>query len=501
MESNNDVYQLLEVIKSKDGKNNLYEHLQKLYEAKIEMNDDKKFLDLLEDISIRIKVEGKYFNEDKGRESILKYLEEFNKNSKAKRNLLGPISRVDDPSEIITQVPYVPDYHNLFQTFEWAGISISEKESYLLTNSLRNLAFKKDLKNGVSLWGKIYGTEKDYYIAEADGIDSGKQIKINIKILTIDKTDELPPDFEKRNEDGVNKNTYYVTNDLTMDWIELPDVKPSQLKAARRIRYIFSGNLNRLIITNPHFPGSEKEYLRCQIARITHGTKIEPSTNNWKVADTDNPFKPLEKNEDDDIKKLQANDLISLKNWIHFPPAILKQGRVSHYFEIPEEIENQDEYKNKLIEKDPYDTRIKSISDDDSLLSSIPNIKLPAWKLQYVYDDKVYMNPFFVPSEDKKPEDYTTSYMMVCIRSLRWPGSFTMNFKNQNHFLYFGWGQKFADYSMGEKFVYQEFPYIPKDIGENEEYPEPNSPPHEEQNDAKNDAVDDNKGDEQSDEE
>jgi radial spoke head protein 4A len=302
----------------------------------------------------------------------------------------------------------------------------------------------------------------------------------------------LPPDFEKRNEDGVNKNTYFVTNDLTVDWIELPDVKPSQIRAARNIRYIFSGNLNRLIITNPHFPGTEKEYLRCQIARITHGTKIEPSINHWKVGDSDNPSKPLEKNEDDDVKKMKMNDLISIKNWIHFPPAILKQGRVSHYFEIPEEIENPDEYKNKLIEKDPFESRIKSVFDDAPLLSSIPNIKLPAWKLQYVYDDKIYINPFFVPGEDKKPEDFTSSYVMVSVRSLRWPGSFTIHFKNENYFLYFGWGHKFADYSLGEKFVYQDFPIIPKDIGENEEYPEPNSPPHEQALDAKIDSGDDN---------
>ena len=288
----------------------------------------------------------------------------------------------------------------------------------------------------------------------------------------------------------MNKNTYFVTNDLTNEWIELPDVKPSQIRAARKIRYIFSGILNKLIITNPHFPGTEKEYLRCQIARIAHGTKIEPSVNQWKVGDSDNPYKALEKNEDDDVKKTKVNDLISLKNWIHFPPSILNQGRVSHYFEIPEDIENPEEYKNKLIEKDPFETRIKSISDDSNLLSSIPNIKLPAWKLQFVYDDKVYINPFFVPGEDKKPEDYTSSYLMVCIRSLRWPGSFTINCKNENYFLYFGWGQKFADYSLGEKFVYQDFPVVPRDIGENEEFPEPNSPQHEAAQDQKNHLAD-----------
>jgi radial spoke head protein 4A len=278
-----------------------------------------------------------------------------------------------------------------------------------------------------------------------------------------------------------------------MDWIELPDVKPAQIRSARKIRYIFSGNLNRLIISNPHFPGTEKEYLRCQIARITHGTKIEPSINHWRVGDSDNPYKPLEKNEDDDVKKMKPNDMIYLKNWIHFPPSILKQGRVSHHFEIPEDIENQEEYKNNLIAKDPYETRIKSILDDSHLLSSIPNIKLPAWKLQFVYDDKVYINPFYVVGEEKKPDDYTLSYVIVCIRSLRWPGSYTINFKNETHLIYFGWGQKFADYSLGEKFVYEDFPYIPKDIGENEEFPEPNSPPHEAFIDAKNDAVDDDK--------
>ena len=174
MESEKDVYQLLHSIKSKDGKQNLYDHIQKLYETKIEINDDKVFLDLLEDISIRIKVEGKYYNDDRARESILKYLTDFNKNSKAIKTLLAPLTKIDDPTEIITQTPYVPEYHSLFQTFEWAGISLSEKESYLLTNSLRNLALKRDLKSGVNLWGKIYGTEKDYYIAEATGVDSGK---------------------------------------------------------------------------------------------------------------------------------------------------------------------------------------------------------------------------------------------------------------------------------------------------------------------------------------
>ena len=51
---------LLKNIKSRSGTTNLYDHLGKMYEVKKEMNDDIKYSDLFEDISIRIKKEGKY---------------------------------------------------------------------------------------------------------------------------------------------------------------------------------------------------------------------------------------------------------------------------------------------------------------------------------------------------------------------------------------------------------------------------------------------------------
>jgi len=281
----------------------------------------------------------------------------------------------------------------------------------------------------------------------------------------------------------VNKNTYFATNDLTGDWTELPDVKPGQIRAARKIRYVFSGDLNRKIITNPYFPGVEKDYLRCQIARITHGTKIEPSTNHWVVPDPENQFKPLEKNPDTDkVKPMKLNDYLNLSNWIHFPPVIIKQGRVSHYMELPEE--NADEYKLKFMQNDPFGKRIKPISDDTNLLSSIPNVKLPSWRLLYTYEDKIYNNPNIKlpePTEntEEEPKDTTTNYVILCVKSLRWPGSLTIKVKNEVNFFYFGWGQKFADYTMGENFVYQDFPFIPQDVKEHEDYPEPNAPAEE----------------------
>jgi len=40
---------------------------------------------------------------------------------------------------------------------------------------------------------------------------------------------------------------------------------------------LFTGNLERTIHTNPFFFGLEKNYLRAQIARISHSTTLAPS--------------------------------------------------------------------------------------------------------------------------------------------------------------------------------------------------------------------------------
>lgn len=43
---------------------------------------------------------------------------------------------------------------------------------------------------------------------------------------------ERPPDFEA-NGTGVNKNTYWVTTNILDSWVKLPDLLPSDIKAAR----------------------------------------------------------------------------------------------------------------------------------------------------------------------------------------------------------------------------------------------------------------------------
>lgn len=98
------------------------------------------------------------------------------------------------------------------------------------------------------LWGKIVGTEMDYYVAE--GVYDGNQGE-----------DEKPADFEARGS-GVNKFVYWVCNSPLQQWTQLPDLFPKDIRAAKCTKVSFTGDLERQIITNPFFFGKEKHFLR-----------------------------------------------------------------------------------------------------------------------------------------------------------------------------------------------------------------------------------------------
>mmetsp|Transcript_4831 Transcript_4831/g.4484 ORF Transcript_4831/g.4484 Transcript_4831/m.4484 type:complete len:91 (+) Transcript_4831:494-766(+) len=87
--------------------------------------------------------------------------------------------------------------------------------------SLKNLA-KSSGASSIRLWGKILGTEKDYYIAEGSN-DAGED------------PDEKPADFEPRGQ-GVNKFSYWATNSPLAEWTRLPDLLTIDIKAARQNR-------------------------------------------------------------------------------------------------------------------------------------------------------------------------------------------------------------------------------------------------------------------------
>lgn len=99
--------------------------------------------------------------------------------------------------------------------WRWAGIGFGEQETYRLQKSLKKLAAKVSATS-LKLFGKITGTERDYYIVEAvvEGEDEPEG-----------DGEEKEADFEPKGT-GVNKFSYFVSPDSLSEWVKLPDLSP-----------------------------------------------------------------------------------------------------------------------------------------------------------------------------------------------------------------------------------------------------------------------------------
>lgn len=120
--------------------------------------------------------------------------------------------------------------------------------------------------------------------------------------------------------------SYWVCSDLLSgDWKELPIVTPQQVVTSRKIKYIFSGDLNKQIYTNPHFKGKEGHLLKCQIIRINFSCQIVPRTMFNVNAEDKKQIEPA----GEEWKLPNFEFLSSLDNWVHHPQNILKNGRLA----------------------------------------------------------------------------------------------------------------------------------------------------------------------------
>ncbi|KAL7746710.1 hypothetical protein RI367_007990 [Sorochytrium milnesiophthora] len=132
---------------------------------------------------------------------------------------------------------------------------------------------------------------------------------------------------------GTNKYVYYVCSHAGGPWVKLPDASPDKIYRARLIKKLFTGNLNRRIISHPPFNGTEADYLRAQIARITSSTVICPA--GYYTFDAEE--QPDDENGEGsqniivntEFEVLPNEALLSLDSWVHQTPYILPQGRTT----------------------------------------------------------------------------------------------------------------------------------------------------------------------------
>ena len=58
--------------------------------------------------------------------------------------------------------------------------------------------------------------------------------------------------------------------------MELPLIEPDQITASRKVKYLFTGDLNAQVSCYPPFPGQEKHLLKAQLIRVTHNCEVAP---------------------------------------------------------------------------------------------------------------------------------------------------------------------------------------------------------------------------------
>jgi len=384
----------------------------------------------------------------------------------------GEESHADDGSEM-------PDLMSLYNLFEWAGLSLGKEETFLINASMQRLMLDKGLKS-MRFWGKINGTKKNYYIVEADqkeeddddevyGEDdlvnpeeeegnleneNNENEKENNENENENEGDEnevqesqieepeypvpkikikKPNTLSKEIKSGINKYVYYVCNYVGGPWYKLADVIPEKLQLSRKIRKYFTGDLNHEIISYPPFEGSEAQYLRCQIARISAATTICPTgyyvfdTEDGEPEDTEGP-QPIIVNTE--FEALTNDQLLDISNWVHHVPYILPQGRTSweNPFGSEEDEENEEEGSEEEGSEEENESERVEPETGPQLLSPISqdeeNDDIPSWVSRFCSRT---LAPQFNP---------------VCISSTRWPGAHTVALSDKFSSIYIGDGMK-----------------------------------------------------------
>lgn len=193
---------------------------------------------------------------------------------------------------------------------EHAGLGLPRTEMFCLTMSMRQLIRVEPIAT-IRFWGKIFGMQKNYLVVETELKDEEYAKRNENYALEDNKVDDLVADqlenitkeqeisgenelpklweslpplpkvhYEEPPEPpsepsgvGVNKKVYYVCNEIGEPWHQLPDATPKQIRVGRQIYKTFTGDLDQPIISYPYFPGTERNYLRAQIARISASNK------------------------------------------------------------------------------------------------------------------------------------------------------------------------------------------------------------------------------------
>ena len=272
---------------------------------------------------------------------------------------------------------------------EKAGVGLGKAETYRVVLALKQLADSTDFNLAtVRFFGKVFGKKSDYLIAEA----TPKELKEAVEVSEEDIANGVvPPDAPGV---GCNKFSYFVCSAPGTAWTELPDLLPAQLMAARQIKKLMTGDLETPIEGFPVFPGTEKNYLRAQIAQIASETGIAPAgvfAGPWDQEEYDAPEAGSEEaypdpeftdltGDDGDPPYEAPKSLIAQLDpdgWVHESRALLtKQGRCAWFAKPVPEVE-EGEPQPVVETPEPSAQGLAPLSTDAEIRAGVP-----AWSVR-----------------------------------------------------------------------------------------------------------------------
>merc|ERR1712188_347978 len=348
------------------------------------------------------------------------------------------------------------DVQNLAQDallLEAAGIGVGTHQATCIAVGLRKLAEVEPLKS-VRFWGKVTGVKRDYIIAEATYKDPSahEPAPSNEPAAEAKPGAPEPIPCEKMGT-GLNSYVYYVVGyeysadgifgRYTYDnWIKLPPIRPEQIMAARKIRKLFSGDLEAPVNSYPPFPGNEAEYLSAQIARIARGCTMTVN-GHWALEEDDDGNQVIQKKElggEEPPLKSGAEGLTApegwTENWVHHPlyPSILsKMGRCKWpQKEIPEGEEPPEE-----------EEWMQGEAPNKSITEEQPVGAIAAFSVRLA-------------------TPVLGDYSAAVLRSNRWPVAYAAVLENQMVNVYVGDGLKYT----GQSFQVAMPPALPQECSE-----------------------------------
>ncbi|CAF0744569.1 unnamed protein product [Brachionus calyciflorus] len=411
---------------------NVYDHLAKVL-TRLLTDRPADAVDIFEDVS-RLEKKEKFVSKtdtiiDKPDKSTETKLAEIQRGLYIKEG--EEEENIGDSDEMETPLPNLLE---LCYYFEQAGVGIGREETYRIWLALKQLVEKYALES-IRFWGKIFGIEQNYYIAEVKFQEGKDEEEEEPEEETAEE--EREESEENEEEDPLPKSTYKAPPQAPKEayagkpWVRLPNVTPTQVSVARKIRKFFTGRLDAQIVSYPPFQGTEANYLRAQIARISAGTHISP-IGYYKFDEEGEAEGEEEGGRDsfvlnEEFEGLASRELVDPSNWVHHVLHILPQGRTKWWNPKQKSEEEEAEGGEDEEEKDEPDMPEPEVG---------PQLLTPLTE-----DFEIDGQPAWTA---RSSSNLVSQFACAFVRSNLWPGAFAFGTDKKFENVYLGWGQKYS---------------------------------------------------------